>query len=98
MLLQPLSISSETYLVAQLRNMLGNLRKSCPKNRIYYGTAVLLTLVRSISARRQGAQEKSVLFHIESRNFADTRNFMGKGCSYVTHDTISQLQRIQRSN
>jgi hypothetical protein len=61
--------------------MLSNSAKSCSKYGAFFESPVLLTLVRSASARQQGAAENPVFVLLtQSRNLMDSRNFIGEGC------------------
>jgi hypothetical protein len=58
--------SSETDLIFRFRQMSGNSWKRCSKYWIFYDWPVLLKLVRSISARRQGAAKNPVFFFLQT--------------------------------
>jgi hypothetical protein len=55
---------------------MGNSGESCSKYGTFYDSPVLLTLVRSTSARRQGAAVNPCIIFVQTQS----RNFMDNGC------------------
>jgi hypothetical protein len=68
--------------------MLGNSGR-CSKHEEFYDSPLLLTLVRSVSARQHGAAENSDIFLQ-----AQFRNYMDKACTFeMIFQQVSQSFR-----